>query len=152
MSDETREYTENNLPDPDDYPVGTGVIDISELREESELPTQEELLQQRIQERRRRIKRKERRRKRLILLGIILALVLALTMCGREIIRLKAENASLKKQQAELKEERDRLTEELKSAGSKEYIKEQARKQLRLLDPGEIMFIFDEDGDGKNDK
>ena len=64
------------------------------------------------------------------------------TMCGREIFRLKAENYALRKQQQELEEERDRLARELERVGDKEYIKDQARKQLRLLDPGEIMFVF----------
>ena len=65
-------------------------------------------------------------------------------MCGREIVRLKAENLSLKRQHAQLEAERDRLTKELANVGNKEYVKDQARKQLRLLDPGEILFVFDE--------
>jgi cell division protein FtsB len=67
-------------------------------------------------------------------------------MCSREIVRLKAENRALKKQHAQLEEERDRLTKELGRVGDRDYIKEQARKQLRLLDPGEKMFVF-EDGE-----
>ncbi|MBQ6388015.1 MAG: septum formation initiator family protein [Mogibacterium sp.] len=98
-----------------------------------------------------RIKRRRRiaaRKKRLRVLAIIVVLGIILTMCGGEIIRLKAENYALRKQQAELKAERDRLAKELETVGDKEYIKDQARKQLRLLDPGEIMFVFD---DGKSD-
>ena len=114
--------------------------------EMSELPTQEEVLASRIEERRRERRKRKRRSKRLAVVAVIVAFVLMFTMCGREIIRLKAENYSLKRQQAELKEERDRLTEELGKVKDKDYIKDQARKQLRLLDPGEIMFIFD---DGK---
>jgi cell division protein FtsB len=79
-------------------------------------------------------------------LAVILVFAMLFTMCGREIFRLKARNYALKKQQEELKEERDRLAKELEKVGDKEYIKDQARKQLRLLDPGEIMFVFEEDG------
>ena len=114
--------------------------------ERAELPTQEEVLASRIEERRRERRKRKRRSKRLAVVAVIVAFILIFTMCGREIIRLKAENYSLKRQQAELKEERDRLTEELGKVKDKDYIKDQARKQLRLLDPGEIMFIFD---DGK---
>ena len=47
--------------------------------------------------------------------------------------------------------ERDRLQEELKKVDDKEYIKDQARRQLRLLNPGEIMFMFgdEEEENGK---
>ena len=40
---------------------------------------------------------------------------------------------------------RDELKEELKNTGESEYIREQARKQLRLLNPGEILFTFEDD-------
>ena len=68
-------------------------------------------------------------------------------MYRRDIIRLKAENRALKKQQAALEEQRDELKDELTRVEDPEYIKEQARKQLRLLNPGEILFTFD-DGSG----
>jgi cell division protein FtsB len=78
------------------------------------------------------------------LVAFLLAFVLMATMCGRDIIRLKAENAELKKQQVALEKKRDELKEELKNTGENEYIREQARKQLRLLNPGEILFTFDD--------
>lgn len=89
-------------------------------------------------------KRRGRRRRRNLAIMIITFAVL-LTMCTREIVVLQAENRALKKQHAELEQERDRLAKELSSVGDKEYIKKQARKQLRLLDPGEIMFVFEDD-------
>jgi cell division protein FtsB len=82
---------------------------------------------------------------------LILVFAVLLTTCTREIVRLKAENRALKKQHAQLEEERDRLTKELGRVGDKDYIKEQARKQLRLLDPGEKMFVF-EDGESGPEK
>ena len=82
---------------------------------------------------------------------MIIAFAVIVTMCGREIVRLKAENISLKRQHSELEKERDELDKELDSVGDKEYIKDQARKQLRLLDPGELMFLF-EDGKGSSDR
>ena len=88
-------------------------------------------------------KSRVRRKRRTVILAILIFAAL-LTMCGREIVRLKAENLSLKRQHAQLEAERDRLTKELANVGNKEYVKDQARKQLRLLDPGEILFVFDE--------
>ena len=109
-------------------------------------PAEAEELAARISARRRARIRKRRRRKSLSVLAVILVFAMLFTMCGREIFRLKARNYALKKQQEELKEERNRLAKELEKVGDKEYIKDQARKQLRLLDPGEIMFVFEEDG------
>ena len=68
-------------------------------------------------------------------------------MCGKDIVRLKAENRALKKQQVALEKQRDELKEELKSTNDQEYIREQAKKQLRLLNPGEILFTFEDEED-----
>ena len=100
---------------------------------------------QRQGERRSKIAASQRRRKRRTIVVLLLAFVLMATMCGRDIIRLKAENSELKKQQVALEKQRDELKEELKNTGESEYIREQARKQLRLLNPGEILFTFEDD-------
>ena len=81
----------------------------------------------------------------LTLFAVIVAFVFLGTMCGKDIVRLKAENRALKKQQIALEQQRDELQEELKNANNQEYIREQAKKQLRLLNPGEILFTFDEE-------
>lgn len=96
-------------------------------------------------QRREKVAAGRRSRKRRTLIVILLVFVLMATMCGRDIIRLKAENRELKKQQVALEKQRDELKEELKNTGESEYIREQARKQLRLLNPGEILFTFDDE-------
>lgn len=96
-------------------------------------------------ERKKKVAAGQRRKKRRTLIIFLLAFVLMATMCGRDIIRLKAENAELKKQQVALEKQRDELKEELKNTGESEYIREQARKQLKLLNPGEILFTFDDE-------
>ena len=62
-----------------------------------------------------------------------------------KIVRLKAENIALKRQQAELQEERDKLEKEVERSGDREYVQDQARKQLHLLNPGEILFTFEDE-------
>lgn len=94
--------------------------------------------------RRERDKRRVAKKRRTIIL-LILVLGLLMTMCGREIVRLKAENIALKKQQKELEAERDRLSDELKNSEDRDYVEEKAREQLRLLNEGEILFLFDND-------
>lgn len=105
----------------------------------------DEELNARIEERRRvRYSRKRKKRLTTILLIIVTFAMLA-SMCGRDIVRLKAENRALKKQQEALEKQRDELKEELKLTGNREYIRDQARRQLRLLNPGEILFTFDDE-------
>lgn len=77
------------------------------------------------------------------ILVIVVAVVLMLGIgYGGTIFKLQAENRSLKKQQKELTTQQKELTKELKNIHSKDYIKDQARKQLRLLDKDEKLFIF----------
>lgn len=97
-------------------------------------------------ENRYRVRRTELRRRRAIMLAVFLVVfALLATMCGKDIVRLKSENIALKKQQAELEKQRDALKEELKNVNDPQYIREQARKQLRLLNPGEILFTFEDE-------
>ena len=86
-----------------------------------------------------------RRRKMLMLITFIITFTLLATMCGKDIVRLKAENRALRRQQVALEQQRDELQEELKKTNNQEYIREQAKKQLKLLNPGEILFTFEEE-------
>ena len=110
-----------------------------------EVQWEDEEMKKRIEERRRLNSVRRRRKKVLTLFAVIIAFVFLGTMCGRDIVRLKSENRALKKQQIALEHQRDALQEELRNASNQEYIKEQAKKQLRLLNPGEILFTFDEE-------
>ena len=110
----------------------------------------DEEMKQRIEERRRKSSTRRRRRKALTLVAIIAVFAMLATMCGKDIVRLKAENRALKKQQIALEQQRDELKEELRVTNSQEYIREQAKKQLNLLNPGEILFTFDEEEPEEN--
>ena len=107
--------------------------------------TDAEELEARMKKRRARIRGRKRRRKVLGVLLIIALFATLATMCGKDIVKLNAENIALKKQQKELEEERDRLREEVKNSGDREYVQDQARKQLKLLNPGELLFTFEEE-------
>ena len=103
---------------------------------------------------RNRFKAEEQKKKRLKLtakqkktLAIVLAaLILLFVVYGRPIIKLRMEKVQLEKQNQELTEERSAKAKELKNVHSKDYIEEQARKQLRLLNKDEKIFMFEEDG------
>ena len=110
-----------------------------------EVQWEDEEMKKRIEERRRLNSVRRRRKKVLTLFAVIIAFVFLGTMCGRDIVRLKSENRALKKQQVALEQQREELQEELRNANNQEYIREQAKKQLNLLNPGEILFTFEEE-------
>lgn len=109
----------------------------------------EDEFEARMKKRRARVRGRKRRRKILSVITIVIAFAALAVMCGRDIVRLKAENIALNRQHKELEEQRDKLLQQVENSGKKEFVQDQARKQLRLLNPGEILFTFEEeDSDG----
>ena len=100
---------------------------------------------------RKKIKKQLTVRQKKILAIVVAILLVFIVVYGRPIIKLRAENRALKKQNETLQEERSATAKELKNVHSKDYIEEQARKQLRLLNKDEKIFIFD-DGEKDEDK
>ena len=104
-----------------------------------------------------RVRKKTRHRivldkKQKKILAIVLAVLLFfLIVYGRPIIKLRIENRALKQQNEELQKERESKADELKDVHSKEYIQEQARKQLRLLNKDEKIFMYDDGESNENE-
>lgn len=87
------------------------------------------------------IRRQKRRRKiltGLIILGIIGAMSLSLV----NIISLKKEQHDVLAEQEQLKQQKQELQKELDNVSDPENIEEQARNQLRLIRPGEMLYMF----------
>lgn len=97
--------------------------------------------------------RRSRNRRRLMI-GIIVMFVIALiSFSVINIISLKKEQHDMKEQKQELLDEKDELTKELENANDLENIEEQARDQLRLIKPGEKIYVFPEEiTEPKDDK
>ena len=53
--------------------------------------------------------------------------------------------------QKELNDEKAALQEELKNVNDLDYIEEQARNQLKLIKPGEILYILENEGEDISD-
>lgn len=105
----------------------------------------EEDFEERVRARKARIRRKRTAKKFMFILLIIAAFAAIASMCGREIIRLKTENITLQQEQKDLEKERDALKKEVENSDSREFIQEQIKKQMGLLNPGELLFTFDEE-------
>lgn len=80
-----------------------------------------------------------------VIMAVAIIILLMAAGAIKTIISLELEHHRLVKENRELYEQRNTLKIELKNVNSREYIEEQARKQLRLVNPDEIMFVFPED-------
>lgn len=93
-----------------------------------------------------KIKTKHRNKTtRLIKLVVIAFIVIMFVLAIKNIFILRSENKKLEQRYQTLVTEKEQLTEELKNVNDKEYIEEQARIQLRMIKPGEIIYILQEE-------
>lgn len=84
---------------------------------------------------------------RLILTVIIVVLIFFAAISVKNIVSLHVEKNELEEENARLEDEKDRLQNELENADDLEYIEEQARQQLRMVMPGEVLYIIEEEGE-----
>lgn len=103
-----------------------------------------------IEERRQqRIKRINHLRMGIFAVVIILAFVVGMSV--KNVLELSYEQHQLKQENASLKEKKAALEREFENINDKNYIEEQARKQLNMVKPGEIVYIIEEDQKKKQD-
>lgn len=83
-------------------------------------------------------------RGKMALTVIVVLMIAVLGMSVKNIFDLRAEQKALKDQNESLAVEKESLKDELKNVNDKEYIEEQARIQLKLIKPGEILYILED--------
>ena len=86
-------------------------------------------------------------------LCIFIISVVVLVIIGvyiKNIVSLHIEHNNLINEQKDLEQKKRKLQEELKNVDDLDYIEEQARKQLRMVRPGEVLYILD-DKNGKQE-
>lgn len=91
----------------------------------------------------------ERRIIRAITVILILILIFVGIKGGMSVIGLKSEQAKVEKNYEDLKVERDELKEELTHINTSDYIEQTARDMLKMVMPGEILYII-KDKNNKN--
>lgn len=94
-------------------------------------------------------KRKKRRRLnygRIVITVIVVFLLAFSAVSVKNIIALHGEKKELEEENATLKMEKKDLSSELENVHDLEYIEEQARKQLKMVKPGEVLYV---PGEGK---
>ena len=133
----------------------TRVVDISEAREErrrSRTETQSKKKKPANTENPKKKRKKKRLwRRTLIYMGIICIIFLLAGLSVYKIIDLKLEENRLEGQKQELIKEQKKLKEELKNVNDPEYIEQQARKQLKLIMPGETLYVLPDEKDPENE-
>ncbi len=82
-----------------------------------------------------------RRKKHITYAVIILAIIAAIGMSAVNIISLKAEYREVEQQNQQLQQQKEDLEQQIKNSGKDKYIEQEAREQLRMVKPGETVFI-----------
>lgn len=83
---------------------------------------------------------------RIAIFIIVVVLFVVVTMSIKNVLDLSLEQHELKKENEELREQKAALEKEFENINDKNYIEQQARKQLNMVKPGEIVYIIEEDG------
>jgi cell division protein DivIC len=95
-------------------------------------------------------KRKLKKVSRNLLVYLLMAL-LVVSVCGfsvYRIVNLKMEQQQLLAQQTALIQEKEKLKEQLKNVNNPEFIEQEARKQLKMIMPGETLYILKDNKNG----
>lgn len=82
---------------------------------------------------------------KLMKLIVILIIIGVFGVSIKNILLLQSEHSDLEDKQKSLTSEKEVLENELKNVNDKDYIEEQARIQLRMIKPGEIIYILQEE-------
>ena len=97
-------------------------------------------------------RRRTKKRRRTGVYVLVIVLVLAVFgMLLHNVIGLKMEQHELEAKKVELEKKKKELKEEKKAVSDNDYIEEQARKQLKMIKPGEILYILPDEEDAKTD-
>jgi len=84
----------------------------------------------------------KRNRKRLIYFCIILGIIVVIGWSVFHVYSLQKEYKGIVAQNKALKEKKQDPTEELGNVNNPEYVEQQAREQLKMVKPGEVMYIL----------
>ncbi len=89
---------------------------------------------------------------RIVVTVIVVVLIAVVGVSIKNIFDLRAEQGELRAKNKQLASEKASLKEELKNVNDYDYIEEQARIQLKLIRPGEILYVLDDEGINTNGK
>ncbi|MGN0703367.1 MAG: septum formation initiator family protein [Lentihominibacter sp.] len=86
--------------------------------------------------------RRQKRRRKILTVLIVVGIIGAMSLSLANIISLKKEQHDVLAEQEQLKQQKQELQKELDNINDPENLEEQARNQLRLIRPGETLYMF----------
>ena len=81
-------------------------------------------------------------RQRVVFCLAVVLVIIVIIASAYNIVALKIERTAAVSQLESLEREREFLKEELNKVGGKEYIEQQAREQLKMILPGETLYVL----------
>ena len=123
------------------------VIDIEEARrkrQEKRQKQQQRMQQQEVITEKRPVRasiKAGRRKKTIIYAVVIFCIIAAIGMSIFNIVKLKSEYNEVEEQNQQLQQQKEALEKELKKSEDDAFIEEEARQQLRMVNPGEYVYI-----------
>lgn len=89
--------------------------------------------------------RRQKTRRRILIGLIVVCIIGAMSLSLINIISMKKEQSDVLVQQEQLKREKSSLEKELENISDSDNLEEQARNQLRLIKPGETLYMFSDE-------
>lgn len=94
---------------------------------------------------------KIRNRKRIFYLSAVIVALIVVVIYAYRVIAVEMYQSQVEEERNRLLSEKAELEEELKNVQDPKYIEQQARTQLRMIFPGEVLYILPEKTEEKND-
>jgi len=95
------------------------------------------------------IKSKVKTQTRLFYLGAVIIALIVIVIYAYNVIAVEMYQSQVEAENQQLLEQKIKLEEELKNVRDPKYIEQQARTQLKMIFPGEILYILPEKEKGE---
>lgn len=99
-----------------------------------------------------KIKKKYKRKRNPVRTGIGIIILIIIVLALKNMISLEIENRRLIKENRDLKKQEAELNKKIENADEQAYVEEKARKELKLIKPGEKIFMFPGDEEDKDEE
>lgn len=93
-------------------------------------------------------KKPEKRNKkvRFFYVGVVLTTLIVVLLYAYSVFLVEMEQKHIEEEKASLLAEKSKLEEELRHVTDPAYIEQQARTELRMIKPGEILYVLPDKG------
>ena len=137
-------YTSNTRPLP------ASRSERMERAREERRRKRQELLDKRVKEAERQAEMRSPKRRRYVIVSTaaVLFVTAFVVRTGWNLWKLQAEKLEAQEALRILQEERAELEDKLKQVESDEYVEHEARSELHMIKPGEVLYIIPEDAEG----